>query len=244
MKLTVFLLAITSANLGFAKEIETKEFDSSGLSEIQVENLSGKVTITSSDNSKSNSKTIVTATKNKFSSNCKLTIEKPESKLLVKVQYFGFMNISDCDVDFTINVPKTVNVNVINNSGDIRVTGIQGELEYKVGSGDVTADGEIKNIKGISGSGDITLKGISGGGELKTGSGEINLTFTNNKMSGEIDIISGSGGVTALFPKGTLIKTNFKAGIGELTNELGDSPNAKFKLSMKTGSGYLNVKAY
>jgi hypothetical protein len=47
-----------------------------------------------------------------------------------------------------------------------------------------------------------------------------------------------------MFPKGTKVKTSYKAGSGEMSNELGDNPEAAFKVSMKAGSGDLKIKSY
>ncbi|MBK9323748.1 MAG: DUF4097 family beta strand repeat protein [Bdellovibrionaceae bacterium] len=238
MKL-VLIATLLATSVALANP-EVKEFDSAGLVEVKVENMSGLVSVSTGEGNKA----IVSATKNKFSDKCKMTIEKVDRKLLVKVEKSGIFSTGDCDVNFEIKTPKSVNVDVSSRSGDLKVTGTQGKLDFKIGSGNVLADGEFKNLDGKSGSGDVTVKGLSGGGELKTGSGAITLTFATSKLNGSIDIKSGSGNATLLFPKGSLVMTNYKAGSGEMTNELGDNPKAEFKISMKAGSGDLKIKTY
>ena len=47
-----------------------------------------------------------------------------------------------------------------------------------------------------------------------------------------------------MFLKGTKVKTIYKSGSGELSNELGNNIGAAFKVSMKAGSGDLKIKSY
>jgi DUF4097 and DUF4098 domain-containing protein YvlB len=97
-------------------------------------------------------------------------------------------------------------------------------------------------LEGKSGSGNISIKGLTAGGDLKTGSGEVSLVYKVPPAIGELSIKTGSGNVEILFPKSAKIRTSFSAGSGELINELGDSPNSKFKVSMTAGSGNLHIK--
>jgi hypothetical protein len=219
---------------------ETREFEASGLTEVKIENTSGRVSLTSSEDQKVS----VSATKNKFSDKCKMTIDKVGQEIHVKVESKGFLSTDECDVDFDIKAPKGLDLDVTNGSGDVSVFGSVGDFEFEMGSGRVTAEGNIKSIDGDSGSGPVNIKGLTGGGEIKTGSGSIDLTFAKSPLAGNLDLDSGSSDATLLFPKDSLVKTKFKSGSGELTNEIGDSPNASFEISMKSGSGSLKVKTY
>lgn len=61
-------------------------------------------------------------------------------------------------------------------------------------------------------------------------------------MLGELDIKTGSASAEIVLPKTAKVRTSFTAGSGELTNEIGDSPDSKFKISMMAGSGNLHIK--
>lgn len=240
-KYTLALISLVCCSALAAPTSESKDFESKGLSGVFVENTSGKVIVSSVDGAKST----VAATKNKFSDKCKMTIDRSGNKLVIKVEKTSsFFSTEECDVDFQINVAKTVDLDLAVGSGNLTVKGIQGDLVFKVGSGDIFADGAFKKIDGKSGSGKVAIKGLTGGGELKTGSGEIDLTYAVSSLKGELDLKTGSGDVTIMFPKGTKIKTSYKAGSGEMSNELGDNPKAAFKVSMKAGSGDLKIKSY
>ncbi len=240
-KYTLALICLLSSSVFAAPAPEFKEFESKGMSDVLVENTSGKVVITSMDGAKAT----VIATKNQFSDNCKMTLIRSGNKLVIKLERTSnFVSLEECDVDFQVNVPKTVDLDLATGSGNLTVKGIHGDLAFKVGSGDISAEGIFKKIDGKSGSGKVGVKGLTGGGELKVGSGEINLTYAVSSLKGELDLKTGSSDATILFPKGTKVKTSYEAGMGELSNELGNNPAAVFKVSMEAGSGDLNIKTY
>jgi DUF4097 and DUF4098 domain-containing protein YvlB len=225
----------------FAAASELKEFEAKGLTRVSVENTSGQVSISATDGAKAS----VVATKIKFSDQCKMTLNRSDNRLMIKVEKTsGLLSKGECEVDFQVKVPKAVDLDLITGSGNLTIQGIQGDLVFKLGSGDVSANGRFRNIDGKSGSGRIALKGLIGGGELKTGSGDIDLSFATASLKGEFDLKTGSGNATVQFPKGAKVKTSFEAGSGGLSNELGDHPDAPFKLSMKAGSGNLKIGSY
>lgn len=221
---------------------ETTEFNASSLREVQVKNGAGKVTIIAI----SGKKAFVAATKNKFSDKCELKMDLKGKSLRIetKQKMLGLLSGDDCEVDFEVKVPRDVDLALKLGSGDISIKDIQGALTFQVGSGNVSANGSFKKIDGKAGAGKIDVIGLAGGGELKAGAGNINLEFPHADLKGNLDIRTGSGDTTLNFPKGTKVHTTFKAGTGELTNELGDTPNAGFKVSAKAGSGNLHVKPY
>lgn len=229
---TIILLGLSSL-----ASAESKEFDLAGISEVEVDNGSGDISITAVHSGKAT----VTATKRQFGEHCKLTIEKKGRTLFVGVEKAGVFK-DDCEVDFDITAPKTAMLDLDSGSGDIKVKGTSGDLNFNIGSGDLDVDADVKKLEGKTGSGDVSIKGLTAGGTLKTGSGEINLVYDVAPALGELDIKTGSGGAEIIFPKNATIRTSFMAGSGELINELGDTPNSKFKISMKAGSGSLHIK--
>lgn len=239
MKQFTYILACLFSASIFAVE-EVKVFDSKGLSEVVVENTSGKVTVMSTEDGKAT----VGALKNRFSDKCKMTMDKSGRQLVVKVEKNkGEFSAEDCDVDLQVKVPKKMDLKVIAGSGKLTINDVEGELEFKNGSGSLVAIGKFSKIDGKTGSGKVIVKGLTGGGEIKSGSGEVDLTFATSALKGEIDIKTGSGSANLSFPQGTKIKTKYKAGMGSYSNQLGETPNAPFEVSMKTGSGNLNIRA-
>jgi DUF4097 and DUF4098 domain-containing protein YvlB len=216
---------------------ETKEFYLSEISKVEIKNGSGDVNITAA----SSGKATVTATKKQFGEHCKLTIDKKGKTLFVEVEKTGVFK-DDCEIDFDITAPKTVVLDLDSGSGDLKVNGTSGDLSFNVGSGSVDVDAEVKKLEGKSGSGDVSIRGLTTGGNLKTGSGKINLVYNVAPALGELDIKTGSGRAEIVLPKTAKVRTSFTAGSGELTNEFGDTPESKFRISMKAGSGDLQIK--
>lgn len=232
--MTIVIIALGLSSLANA---ETKEFDLVDISKVKFNNGSGDVSITAVDSGKAT----VTATKRQFGEHCKLTIDKRGNTLFVEVEKTGVFK-DHCKVDFNITAPKTATLSLNSGNGDIKVKGTSGDLSFSVGSGSVDVDAEVKKLEGKSGSGDLSIKGLTSGGTLKTGSGKINLVYNVAPTLGELDIKTGSGDAEIVLPKTAKVRTSFTAGSGELTNELGDTPDSKFKISMKTGSGDLHIK--
>ena len=216
---------------------ETKGFDLIGISKIEVNNTSGVVNVTAVDTGKAT----VIPTKKKFGDHCKMTIDKKGNTLLVEVEKTGIYK-KDCEVDFNITAPRSVVLDIDSGSGDLKIKGTRGDLSFGVGSGTVEVDAEVKNLDGKSGSGNISIIGLTSGGSLKTGSGQINLVYKVAPLPGELHINTGSGDAEISLPKTAKVRTSFITGSGELTNELGDSPDSKFKISMMAGSGDLHIK--
>ena len=233
----VITIAMIVLGLFSLANAETKEFDLAGISKVEVNSRSGDVSITAVDAGKAT----VTATKKQFGENCKLTIEKKGRTLFVEVEKTGVFK-DDCEVDFEITAPKTVVLDLDSGSGEIKVKGTSGDLSFNVGSGAVDIDAEIKKLEGKSGSGGVSIKGLTTGGSLRSGSGAINLVYRVAPVLGELDIKTGSASAEIVLPKATKVRTSFTAGSGELTNEIGDSPDSKFKISMMAGSGNLHIK--
>jgi hypothetical protein len=239
LPLATFLVSTATTVLA-APVPETQEFDSKDLNKVVIENKSGKVSVTASEGAKAT----VLITKHKFSEECKLTVEKDKTKLILKVKR-GFFSSAECEVDFEVKVPKKVDVDTFVGSGNVDIQGVQGELEFWQGSGNYKADGEFRDVDGKAGSGSVDIKGLTGTGDLKMGSGNASLKFAKIPTSKtEFSMKVGSGDVDVLVPKGGKFKSSFKAGSGELTNEVGDTPDSPFTISMAAGSGNLKIHAY
>lgn len=237
MKSLFLALTMTSA-VAIAATTESKDFDAKTIREIEVENTSGSVKITGTDEARAT----VTAEKVKFDDKCRLDISQKGNKLSVDVDRKGFGGNSKCEVNLTLNVPRDVEVNVENGSGNFDLSGTKGEVDYSIGSGNVTIDAQVTKLEGKSGSGFATVKGLVGEAEVKTGSGNTSLTYATVPPKGELSIKSGSGNTTVMMPATAKIKTSLAAGSGSVLNELGDHKDSSFKVSLRTGSGSISIK--
>lgn len=74
------------------------------------------------------------------------------------------------------------------------------------------------------------------------GSGTAKITYLTVPEIGKFDLKSGSGLVELTMPANAKIQTNFVSFGGKMTNEIGDTKDAKFKVSVKSGAGNLHIK--
>jgi len=124
-------------------------------------------------------------------------VERGGGRVEVRTNYQQGQRHIRVSVDYTVTVPTTCSVNVRSISGDVKVTGVKGELRTESVSGDVIATdaGQLAQVKSISGdvditsavstgdasissiSGDVTVKGLKAKGlDSSTISGELRLT--------------------------------------------------------------------
>lgn len=234
------IVALTSS-FAFA-DTETREFDGAGLQNLKVKNTSGDVRVTLS----ADQKATVAADKVKFGKDCKLEMKRFGDDLLVTVEGDSWLGSwfkgPDCKVNFEIKVPQKIAANVRNGSGDVEIIGTQGAVEIAVGSGNVAVNADTKEVNIKTGSGSVQAKGLTGNTFVKTGSGNITLAYAVAPAKGEVDVKTGSGDATLVVPPATKLLSDFKAGSGRLLNEIGDTADADFKVSMRAGSGDLKIK--
>ncbi len=236
--ISIAVLMVLTFNWAQAKSTETREFSAKNIKKISAQNSSGSISVVATASEKGT--LFIENIKNE--DNCKVVTEEKDGTLAIKVKKLDLF-ASDCEINFKISAQKNIDLELANGSGDINVNGVSGDLAYKVGSGQVTVDSQVKELEGKSGSGDISIKGLTSNASIKAGSGKISLVYSVAPAVGELDIKTGSGNADVVFPKSAKIHTSFMAGSGAVKNALGETIDSKFKVSMKAGSGNLNITA-
>jgi hypothetical protein len=233
----VFLTTAVMASQYAVAATETRTFDSSKIKSIEISNGAGEVTVGVSTGA-----TTVVFEKIKFNEKCELSADVVRSVLEIKNKEKSGLGKDDCQVNVNVSGPKDVAIQVKNGSGNVKIRDTRGAIEYKLGSGDVDINAEITELHGKSGSGDLSAVGLSGNAHVDSGKGEIKLTFSKCPSQGKVDIRTGSGGAVISLPADSTVSTSFKAGSGYVKNDFGTSPYPKLHISMRAGSGSLNVK--
>lgn len=143
-----------------------------------------------------------------------------------------FNNIS---IDYDINVPADVALNLHSGSGDVEVTNVGRFLSGTSGSGNVRAHGIHGPANLESGSGDLELEDAGPGDvKAKTGSGNIHI----HEFNGGFNARTGSGDIEAAghLQGGGSIMT----GSGDVKLHL--APDSRFTLEAATGSGDIRLQ--
>ncbi len=237
MKLVVCAAVVSlTAFSAFAAKTETKEFDAKYVKSFEIENMQGVINITGVTADKA----IVVADQEKFPADCRMEILQEGTEVKVKVDQKSFLR-KDCIVNFTISLPVNVKLDIKQGNGNLTIINTKGSIDYKVGIGDVSIDSDILKIDGKIGSGTTTVKGMQGDAHFFAGSGSHKLTYSKIPAKGEIEIKTGSGGADLTLPADTKFELDYKIGSGKVTNEVGESKKAKFKVIFRAGSGNLNI---
>lgn len=229
---------LTTFIFSFAQTTDVQSFPSAGITTLRVSNQMGKISILPS----TSSKTTVSADKVSFPSHCKLLVDKKDSTLNVEVQGDSGWSKSPCNVNFSIKSPQKINIQASTGAGDLNIQGTSGTISFTLGNGDTEINADVLDIQGRTGSGNITVYGLHKNGDFKTGSGEVKLSYKTDPQQATLDIRSGSGDAVIYLPKTAQFNTNFFAGSGKFMSEFNEKSDSPFVISMKTGSGDLNIK--
>lgn len=152
--------------------------------------------------------------------------EKPETEHrvdgdLLSMSYNCPAKWDDCGVDYKIEIPKGLRVDLDSGSGDITLTSLTGPIGVFMGSGNV-------NGTGLAG------EKVS----VKTGSGDAELKYA--AVPGSVDVRTGSGNATLHVPDGPY-EVSTRAGSGEIQVSVQNVASSPHKVTMTTGSGDINV---
>lgn len=121
-----------------------------------------------------------------------LSLERRGSRALLiseMKRYSSLFSFRRKVINLTVNMPKNMDLDIDDGSGEMIVEDIAGNVYVEDGSGTM----EIKNIAGDvtvdDGSGDIKVLGVIGDVDIDDGSGTVNV----EDVSGSVSIDDGSG---------------------------------------------------
>lgn len=232
-------ILLTIASVAQSEPSSKRRFGAFDLRSVSVQNLSGDIRFEVG----AGQEAFLEVKKLSWSESCRLKAEKTLENLEIVVSEKGRGSFfrKSCKANLILKVPARVALNLKNGSGNIEVNGVQGDIEFKLGSGDVRIDSATSSVKGTAGSGNVEILGEMGSTSLRTGSGDIKIELSNPIEKGLIDIKTGSGDAEITLPKTMTVLADFKAGSGKIDSEFGNDSEAGFKVSMRAGSGDLKI---
>ncbi|WP_020541794.1 DUF4097 family beta strand repeat-containing protein [Nonomuraea coxensis] len=152
---------------------------------------------------------------------------KPEHKVeggALALSYTCPSNLGSCGVDYKIEIPKGLAVDLDSGSGDITLRALSGDVKVHVGSGDVdAADLTGKTVVADAGSGNVELKYATAptSAQLKTGSGDISLFVPDGAYDVSTDVGSGDVKVSVKNDRSSPNKISLRAGSGNVSVSAG-----------------------
>ncbi len=138
---------------------------------------------------------------------------------------------NNISVDYEITVPADTRVQSRTGSGDVKIEGLNSDVDLQSGSGDLTLENVGGRVQSRSGSGDVRAREISGPFRAEASSGDIQL---EERGQGDVDIRTTSGDIEV---KGVDGRLHAEAGSGDI-NAAG-KPNGVWEA--RTGSGNIHI---
>ena len=144
---------------------------------------------------------------------------------------------SRAEAEFVVEVPRGVHVRLGSGSGEVVVSGVNGNVHASSGSGSVRVGSGAGEVRASSGSGTVTVDGARGPVQASTGSGEVRITtgqgpVTASTGSGDIEVSmvsltgsedmnfsSGSGAITLRLPADFAAVVHATTGSGEIESD-------------------------
>jgi len=174
----------------------------------------------------------------------RVTLEADESgrTLTLRTECSGVaLPLSQCSGDLVVELPADVAAAVETGSGEVRLTGVTGDVAVETGSGGVTLSDAPGPVTLRTGSGDIRVDGLSSsGGSLRTGSGSIEVNAESEPD--DLTTETGSGNVLIVLPGGTPYAVDVETGSGEEEVQVATDPDSDHRIVARTGSGDIVVR--
>lgn len=146
LRLLIGLLFVSTLAFGQSEKRITKEYDNSIFKSMQINNSFGNIEITPYSGSKIevliilSAKNLSGAKATEFFEKVKFDIAEIGSVLNISTQRPENVKIrneiSNFRIDFKVQIPENLNVDLTNSFGDLRINGISGKLKVKLRHGD------------------------------------------------------------------------------------------------------------
>jgi DUF4097 and DUF4098 domain-containing protein YvlB len=221
----------------------------------ELGNISGTITVTGGSADQVQIEAVKRGRTAEALQNARIEVVQAADRVEVQVQY-PHDSREGASVDFTVTVPKGAGVTVHSVSGDLKLTGIDGELRAETVSGDVavTSAGRLAQAKSVSGT--VTVQSASNADTLSASSVSGNVSLRTVKargieatsVSGELDLVdvtcervvarSTSGNTVFTGPLAKGGRYEVVSHSGDVTINTGDKTG--FELTASTFSGDIN----
>jgi len=124
----------------------------------------------------------------------RFSLEKSGEEAVLK-GYFHFSGphlfFDDGKVDLTVRMPKAMDLDVDDGSGDLSVKNVRGEVSIDDGSGDLTVSNIEGDLRIDDGSGELEARNVTGNVRIDDGSGSLTVVG----VGGTVTVDDGSGGI-------------------------------------------------
>ncbi len=146
----------------------------------------------------------------------------------------GCESPDECTVDYAVELDGPVAVEVVAGSGNVSVSGVDGDVTIEVGDGDVYLTNVVGDVEVATGSGKVlATRMTSERGAFATGEGDIDVTF--DEQITELAATTEEGNVRAQLADGPYAIDASAPGRIDIRVETSDDAEASVTLSTATG---------
>jgi DUF4097 and DUF4098 domain-containing protein YvlB len=124
----------------------------------------------------------------------KLELKKQGSKAVLVSMFknqFPNINFRERVINLTVRVPKDMDVEVDDGSGEVKITQIDGNIQIDDGSGEITVHDIRGDVDIDDGSGTVDVRDVTGSVTVDDGSGTIEVA----DIGGNVKVSDGSGSI-------------------------------------------------
>ncbi|MEO6391044.1 MAG: DUF4097 family beta strand repeat-containing protein [Pyrinomonadaceae bacterium] len=241
-----------------AVERENKSFTVGGSPRVNVETFDGSVSVRSWDKAEVSYTLVKRAENDEQLRGVKFTANQSGDTITIKAEFdksfarhIGNNYSANATASLEIMVPRQAAVRAATGDGNVRVEGINGDVEARTGDGSISVSEGQGRVTMQTGDGRIGLNNFRGEVEAKTGDGNISLEGQFSKVSAS----TGDGAIALAVPAGTnaTIETNNDEVLGdgvELVQQGGATRGTRrwnlgsggAIFSLRTGDGRITVR--
>ncbi len=244
MKKALLIFPLLIAQLLFAEDapILKDQFNfkpTRSLQSLEFEGQKGSLKITGHNKED----IIISIKREKWSKKCDQVVLQTGPSLTVKFKASEFFSTEECSVNVTMMVPKKVDLKIAHGTMKTYLENLEGDLNYKTASGDLSGKGKFAIVDVKAASGDIYLEGLTGNATFAIASSDIKLMYdVCPKKGAKLDVTRASGDVEVFLPKDCKLKTTNKSATGDFFNEFGDTEVFDLRVNSVSASGDFRIK--
>jgi DUF4097 and DUF4098 domain-containing protein YvlB len=145
-----------------------------------------------------------------------------------------------CSQDLTIEVPASFRVTAKSSGGDVRVSGLTGELNLSSSAGDVKDDGATQRLVMSSSAGDVSGTNLlSADVTASSSAGDVDLTFAADPT--RVEAGSSAGDVDVQVPGAVAYRVTAKTSAGNATSTVHEDSASTRTIDAHSSAGDVTV---
>jgi len=144
--------------------------------------------------------------------------------------------IGEVRVDYEIEVPQIIDVEIVNTNGDIEIEDTDGEVDIATTNGDITVDNAAGDIEVANGNGEIVLSDIDGGIDASSTNGDLVLAVISATVNCKAKTTNGD--ITLYMKHDVSTQGTARTANGKIESEFpSERPRREGRLEFMLGSG-------